>query len=97
MIRWLISALGLIPASEAALEGELENQLRMLTTTPEERAELLKSAVIVGQCGITSDQLPEVIGKGMTSDTRVLHELGRWEHLDPRIARRVFEIYEEMR
>lgn len=93
MIRWLISALGLVPVDEVAREGELENQLRMLTTSPEQRAELLEAAVIVSQCGLKPDDLAEVISRGMLSDMRLVIELGRWKHLDSRIERRIEEIW----
>lgn len=94
--RGLLNVCGLVPVSEVAQDAEIEAQLRMVAATPEERSDILKSAIIVAQCGIQSSELAEVIGRGMTAKWRLIRELEQCKNWDAeRIKRRIDEIWEE--
>lgn len=91
----LLAALGFIRIADVVRDAQLERDLAMLTVTNEDRRLILECGVIAAKAGATPGELEELIGKGRGSALLVLRELSRWQHLDPGIAKRMDEIWEE--
>lgn len=72
---------------------DFHRDLRYVTVTGEERADLMKCAIQVGQVGLTSEQLPVVVSNGMTHFIRAARELNLAKsHTTEQIERRIAEI-----
>lgn len=83
MLGWVPTEPAVATADQADAV-EFEEQLRLVTTSAEERADIRKSAILVAtKCGLRSEQVEIVLSRGMTHFTAVCRELSRVKHWPP--------------
>lgn len=68
----LARALGYVPAADVAAMSAFEVELRAVTTSEAERADLRECAILCGKLGMRAEDLPDVVSRGMRSKWRTI-------------------------
>ncbi len=97
LVERFLRAAGWMPVAEAVEQSDFEEQLRFVTSTPEQRAELRTVAIEAGKLGMTSaDDAVQAICRGMSSPFVRIRDLQWAKSATPaNIDRRIAEIWNE--